>query len=727
MVAIHYAFYGLLCFVVMTLIYLQGKFQTTRNEKSKSYNFLVGTTMLFCLTDAFWGFIASGAILSKSWLKLASTLFYIGASFTAYEFLIFIINYCEYKLQYIKINNVLCTIPLIILAVVLIVNWNTGIVFYTGLNGEYCRGNVFYVHIVYLLHFCYYFAALYVTLYSIAKSKFISRTLSRGTLLFSIFPIITGLFQLLYPDLPFYSIGFMLSGVCIFVFQVVLDREYYSKELLRHQQKDILDACANVIYGYSNPTKNINMFLGLLGNYYQADRAYYCLFNDDNSEIVESNEWLSSGAKSVIDALKNFSQESIKKWVIELGISNYYFRNDNSLLDDSNKELYNHQMQTKTSNILTVPLIVEKKIIGFVGVENSKDYKGDLTIIRTISFFIYSEVQRKKFMDEESITTGAVIQALSDEYTSVFHIDVETDKIIPYRLDARMTSLLRRYSDKEAFYSEVYPFFVKQTVVVEDQEEMLEFGLQENLQLIIRDRLQVSKRFKCAITGRIEYYEAKWSKILDEEGNVKSVVWGLANINEKIAQQKEKDEQRLADQARLEHAIEHAEEVSRVSQMDKLTGLYNKTSGLNIMSKYLYAKEKDASYALLFIDLDKFKEINDTFGHLEGDMILKGIGEAILVRCRAGDIALRFGGDEFIVLLKEVSTVTAAQAKAQMIANEILKLSSGKEYSSTCSIGGFITCSSDLERVLDMADKALYDVKKRGRDGVRIFTDGDNF
>lgn len=727
MVAIHYAFYGLLCFVVMTLIYLQSKFQTAKNEKSKSYNFLVGTTMLFCVTDAFWGFVASGAILTKAWLKFASTLFYIGASFTAYEFLIFIINYCEYKLHHKKLNNILCAIPLVILSIVLLINWNTGIVFYTGPNGEYCRGIDRYVHLVYLLHFCYYFAALYVTIYSIIKSKFISRTLSRATVLFSIFPIITGFFQLLYLDLPFYSIGFMLSGICIFIFQVVLDREYYSKELLKHQQKDILDACANVIYGYSSPTKNISLFLGLLGNYYQADRAYYCLLNDDNSLIINSNEWLSSGSKSIMEHLKNFSQDAIKKWLIELSISNYYFNSDSSLLENPNGELQEFQLKTKISNILAVPIIVEKKIVGFIGVDNAKEYKGDLTIIRTISFFIYSELQRQKFIENEVLTTGAVIQALSYEYSSVFHIDVQTDRVIPYRLTERMTSLLKKFSDKEAFYKEVYNFFVKQVVVIEDQQEMFEFGEKENIKLLIQNQSTVTKRFKCGLSGKVEFYESKWSKILDKNGNVKSIVWGLANINDKIVQMKKDEAQRLADQTRLEHAIEHAEEVSRESQFDKLTGLYNKPAGLSIIQKYLSAKDETASYALLFIDLDNFKTINDNFGHLEGDVILTGVGKAISSKCRIGDIAVRFGGDEFVILVKEISTVTVAKSKAEIISSEIQRLSIGKEYKSSCSIGGFITNSSDLERVLDMADKALYEVKKNGRDGVKIFSDGDNF
>lgn len=727
MVGVRYEFTGFLCLAIMTLIYLQSKFQTSKNEKSKSYDFLVGTTMLFCATDAFWGLIYSNVILSHDWLKIASTLFYIGASFTAYEFLIFIINYCEYKLEYKKINSFLCTIPLAILAVILLINWNTGFVFYITPDGEYHRGMTQWVHLVFCLHFCYYFAALYVTIYSIVKHKFTSRKISYGTIMFSAFPLLIGFVQLFYPFLPLYTVAFTLSGVTIFVFQVVLDREYYTKELLRHQQKDVLDACANVIYANKDPQKNIDLFLGLLGNYYKADRAYYCQLNHDNSTILKSNEWLSYGAKSVIEDLKSFSIETIRSWIEELKKSNFFYCGDNSLLDDINPECREHQLKTKTSNVLAVPIMVERKIVGYVGVDNAKDYRGDLTIIRTISFFIYSEIQRKSFIEEEVVTTGAVIQALSNEYSSVFHIDVTTDKIIPYRLDNRMASLLRKFSDKEAKYSDVYPFFVKQAVVSEDQEEMGEFGLRENLKLIIRNRPQVTKRFKCAISGKVEFYEAKWSKILDDNGNVKSVVWGLANINEKIAQQKEEDEQRLADQTRLEHAIEHAEEVSRESQFDKLTGLYNKVSGLSIMSKYLSAKESDASYVLLFMDLDNFKQINDNFGHLEGDTILAGIGDAIRLKCRAGDIAVRFGGDEFVILLKEVSTITAAQSKAQMIASEILKLSSGKEYRSTCSIGGFITDSSDLERVLDNADKALYDIKKKGRDGIKIITDGDNF
>ena len=137
----------------------------------------------------------------------------------------------------------------------------------------------------------------------------------------------------------------------------------------------------------------------------------------------------------------------------------------------------------------------------------------------------------------------------------------------------------------------------------------------------------------------------------------------------------------------------------------------------------LSAKDEDESYALLFFDLDKFKDINDNHGHLEGDEILKGVGKAIKHICRNCDIAVRFGGDEFIILVKQMSTATEVENFGKQIVEQIEKLARGKYYYTTCSMGGYITKSRDLQRSLDMADKSLYDVKNSGRDGIKIAID----
>lgn len=138
------------------------------------------------------------------------------------------------------------------------------------------------------------------------------------------------------------------------------------------------------------------------------------------------------------------------------------------------------------------------------------------------------------------------------------------------------------------------------------------------------------------------------------------------------------------------------------------------------MAKFLNAKTESEQYGLLFIDLDKFKEINDTYGHLEGDAILKGVGEVIKTKCRSGDIAVRFGGDEFIVLLKNVTDTSLLENKAKQISEGINKLATGKFYFTNCSVGGYISSSRDLQSVMDGADHALYYVKENGRDGIKI-------
>ena len=76
-------------------------------------------------------------------------------------------------------------------------------------------------------------------------------------------------------------------------------------------------------------------------------------------------------------------------------------------------------------------------------------------------------------------------------------------------------------------------------------------------------------------------------------------------------------------------------------------------------------------------------------------------------------------------MLKKVDNENVAKSKANSIATEISKLAYGKEYSATCSIGGFITTSSDLNRSMEFADECLYKIKKQGRDGVQIIMDKD--
>jgi diguanylate cyclase (GGDEF)-like protein len=160
------------------------------------------------------------------------------------------------------------------------------------------------------------------------------------------------------------------------------------------------------------------------------------------------------------------------------------------------------------------------------------------------------------------------------------------------------------------------------------------------------------------------------------------------------------------------------------SERDFLTGLYNRRY-LNLYVKDLWSKiSLDRNISLLMIDIDYFKNYNDTYGHLMGDDVIKEVSNAIHDNIRKDDILSRFGGEEFLLLLEGVSA-----SKVQDIALKIKKSVSDLNIKNEASSFGFVTISIGVVNVtvgdgygvkeaLDFADKALYKAKSLGRNKV---------
>lgn len=154
-----------------------------------------------------------------------------------------------------------------------------------------------------------------------------------------------------------------------------------------------------------------------------------------------------------------------------------------------------------------------------------------------------------------------------------------------------------------------------------------------------------------------------------------------------------------------------------LSRQDLLTGVVNKTAGMEAAQAYLDTMAKDEYCALLFVDIDNFKRYNDTYGHLEGDQMLRNIGATLSRLCRKGDIACRFGGDEFILLLKDIHTATVAEQRAGDMIQAITGLSDEDKQPITCSVG-ICVCRNDIRNIEDVihrADIALYYAKCNGK------------
>jgi diguanylate cyclase (GGDEF)-like protein len=168
------------------------------------------------------------------------------------------------------------------------------------------------------------------------------------------------------------------------------------------------------------------------------------------------------------------------------------------------------------------------------------------------------------------------------------------------------------------------------------------------------------------------------------------------------------------------------------ARIDAVTGLNNRAAMDDALIAATAAfKRTEQPLSLLMIDLDRFKDINDTYGHGVGDDVLRRVGASIRAGSRPYDIACRFGGDEFGVILAQTETASAEQISKRIIAQiKGIKIrTGGDEIKVTCS-GGLATATQlpkDFEPadLLKAADEALYRAKSEGRNRLAVATPRD--
>ena len=223
-------------------------------------------------------------------------------------------------------------------------------------------------------------------------------------------------------------------------------------------------------------------------------------------------------------------------------------------------------------------------------------------------------------------------------------------------------------------------------------------------------------------TGEITQYhahghamevEGRWTLVRDDEGRPESILAINSDIGHRKATERE---------------------IQRLAFYDPLTGLPNRMLLMDRMAHALAnAQRRHQGGALLFIDLDNFKTLNDTLGHDKGDLLLQQVAERLNTCVRAVDTVARLGGDEFVVMVEELSRVPEELAlHARTVGDKVLAVLAapyalaGYQYRSTPSIGiaPFSDAQTSVGELLKQADLAMYQAKTAGRNTLRFFDPG---
>lgn len=271
--------------------------------------------------------------------------------------------------------------------------------------------------------------------------------------------------------------------------------------------------------------------------------------------------------------------------------------------------------------------------------------------------------------------------------------------IANYRVDG----LFEKYIDKKSPEIHFTDFDVVMRKLLGDKN-YLDFSKRASKEIVI-NRLKVDKHYTFIVNFSDDGEEYQYrTDFFSHPYDINSVIMSFRNITEQLKELQEKEEAILR------------------ASIDGLTGLLNKSSFEESVNEYL-SKHGSCNVGFIFIDLDKFKEVNDSMGHAEGDKVLQDTADRLRQVVRKNDLVSRQGGDEFCIFIPAISK-DKLEEKLQIMHETLKNTRKGKGYEIEVSASiGCVFCtdnSLDYSSLRAKADESMYNVKKAGRDNYQL-------
>ena len=429
--------------------------------------------------------------------------------------------------------------------------------------------------------------------------------------------------------------------------------------------------------------------LALIAAFSSVDRGYVYLLHESRAIAELAHEWLAPGVESRGDHRRQLSLVSIPRWIESLRAHDPVFIPRVSDLDAdwSGERTVLESVGARAA--LAVPISGNSRLIGFIG---------------------FDLVGREQLWSDDhlrvlSSTAGIISQALSRR---------DAEQRFGMAFDRAPLGMALHSPD--GHHIQVNPAFCE--LLGRDESDLLGTSV---LDLVIdedRDEL-------------IGHHQ----RILDGESDQISMVLRFARAGDRTVWCRVHSAAVREADSSLRYTVSHVEDITALRQSedelahqalhDPLTGLANRALLNDFLERALARRDApDPSVAVLFIDLDRFKLVNDSLGHRAGDALLIAIGERLEGLVRPTDLVARLGGDEFVVVLDSVEDRRDPISIAGRIRSELaipVEIE-GTEVVTAGSIGiAVATARSDADGLLGDADAAMYLAKSNGRNRYEIF------
>lgn len=494
-----------------------------------------------------------------------------------------------------------------------------------------------------------------------------------------------------------------INGIAISVLNKISDMTGLLFEYdLRETVAEALASDADIIFGITPYYAPAEMTLSK--SYMQAETILFINSSVDTNKL-DDKIYASIKGGSLPEGIKEEntiyynSREDVLN-AVEKGEADYSYANEYSVAF--------YTIQNGYQSSITIPKGKEVRAyaIGFL-----KEDKILLSIInksigaisdrqmQTLILGVMSQIERKVAFSVIMDTYGEIILPIVGIVISALVLGI----VLNVRARKSLSLQNRKYELLSHISNEYFwEYDIKTSCIKLSEKCKALFGTDENqkkISCILKETISNSDSGESNETislpfanGEMGVFKAINSVLYDDHGQMYHVIGKLIDVSEEAAEK---------------------ERLILKTQMDGLTDIYNAITTKELISEIIRNKESHGTDVFIFMDCDKFKEINDTLGHLAGDRGLKNLSKALKAVFRQTDIIGRVGGDEFCVYMKNIPSVDFVQSKCEKLITIVQSMD--KDLNLALSIGvAFLEDTDTYESLFKKADDALYEAKGNG-------------